>query len=207
MRRTWLQGFRRERVSEEVRTVSGGLVAGSITGAVTGAVTESAGRGGRAGIRDGAGTVDSVLSYAAAALEGSGDLRNSLYWFEAAYAEGERTADAFVMAKAALGLSGLWVHDHRPQLAASLLGARLQHALSVVDPQSTLGLRLRIRAASEADHRTGESTRILAVLDEARAAGDPVALAEALSRAHDCLLGPEHGELRRTLADELVGAA
>jgi len=134
-------------------------------------------------------------------LEGSGDLRNSLYWFEAAYAEGERTADAFVMAKAALGLSGLWVHDHRPQLAASLLGARLQHALSVVDPQSTLGLRLRIRAASEADHRTGESTRILAVLDEARAAGDPVALAEALSRAHDCLLGPEHGELRRTLAD------
>lgn len=149
----------------------------------------------------------SVLSSANAALEVEGDLRRSRYGFEAAYAEGERTADALVMAKAALGLSGLWVPDHRPQVAASLLEARLRHALSLVDPQSSVALRLRIRAASEADHRTGGNSRVLAVLGEARAARDPVALAEALSRAHHRLLGPEHGELRRTLADELVGAA
>lgn len=169
-------------------------------GRVADAVTEGAGRGDVE-------SVSSILAYATAALEGSGDLRGSRYWFEAAYAEAERTADALVMARAALGLSGLWVHEHRSQVAASLLEARLQHALSLVDPQSTLGLRLRIRTASEADHRTGGSARVLAVLDEARAAGDPVALAEALSRAHDCLLDPAYGELRRTLADELVGAA
>ncbi|HEX9624253.1 MAG TPA: hypothetical protein VF979_07745 [Streptosporangiaceae bacterium] len=43
------------------------------------------------------------------------------------------------------------------------------------------------------------------MLGEARAAGDPVARAEALSLAHDCLLGPGQGRLRRELATELIG--
>jgi hypothetical protein len=129
------------------------------------------------------------------------------YADEAAYAEGERTADGLVMGQAVLGLCGLWVPEYRSQVAASLLEARLRHALSLVDPQSVLGLRLRIRAAGEADYRSGESGRVLGVLSQARAEGDPVALAEALSLAHQCLLGPEHGELRRVLADELVGVA
>src|SRR6185437_13609573 len=42
-------------------------------------------------------------------------------------------------------------------------------------------------------------------LDEARAVGDPVVRAEALSLAHLCLPGPGHGSLRRELATELIG--
>jgi hypothetical protein len=163
--------------------------------------------GGTVGVRDDAESVESVLADATTALEANGDLRDSRPVFEAAYIEGERAAAGLVMATAALGLCGQWMPGHRGQVAASLLDARLAHALSFVDPRTTLALRLRIRAASEADYRSGENTRALAALDEARAAADPVALAEALSRAHQCLPGPEHGERRMALAGELVGAA
>jgi hypothetical protein len=42
------------------------------------------------------------------------------------------------------------------------------------------------------------------MMQRARATGDPVALAEALSLAHHCLLGPDHAVERRALADELI---
>jgi hypothetical protein len=46
----------------------------------------------------------------------------------------------------------------------------------------------------------------MAVLDEVRADPDldPVLAAEALSLAHHCLLGPDHGRLRQELAAELI---
>src|SRR5262249_59000079 len=72
------------------------------------------------------------------------------YWFEAAYREAERTGDAKVMAEAVLGLCGVWVHEHRTAAASSMIDARLRHVRSLIDPTSTLGLRLRIRAVAEA---------------------------------------------------------
>ena len=45
------------------------------------------------------------------------------------------------------------------------------------------------------------------MLHEVRAAADPVPLAEALSLAHHCLLGPDHVQLRRDLAVELIKAS
>jgi hypothetical protein len=99
------------------------------------------------------------------------------------------------------------VHEHSTHVNSSLMDARLKHVLPLVDPASTLALRLRIRAASEADYRQGEHARILGVLDEARATRNPLAWTEALSRAHNCLLGPDHGVKRRALADEMVGVA
>jgi hypothetical protein len=47
----------------------------------------------------------------------------------------------------------------------------------------------------------------MAALDEVRATGDPVLIAEALRIAHHCLLGPEHVTLRRELAVELTKAS
>ncbi|MGN9909877.1 hypothetical protein ACTMTJ_20225 [Phytohabitans sp. LJ34] len=70
-----------------------------------------------------------------------------------------------------------------------------------------LELRLRVRAAGEADYRAGRSDTILALLDEARASTDAGARIEALSIAHHCLLAPEHEHLRRRIADELIGEA
>ena len=111
------------------------------------------------------------------------------------------------MAEAVLGLYGPWVHAHRTATAAAMIEARLRHVRSLVDPASALGLRLRARAAAESDYRSGGCAGILAVVAEARKLPDPLVRMETLSLAHHCLLGPEHGDRRRAIADELIGEA
>ncbi|SEF23137.1 hypothetical protein SAMN05421837_10227 [Amycolatopsis pretoriensis] len=138
------------------------------------------------------------------ALEADGDLRAGREWFDRAYRAAEAGCDGPGMARAALGLAGLWVHEHRSAPAAALLQARLRGARTAVDPGSSLALRLKARLAGEADYVAGESNEILAVLEEAKRAGDPVAWAESASLAHHCLLGPDHGGQRRALAQELI---
>ncbi|OLB65502.1 MAG: hypothetical protein AUI10_06380 [Actinobacteria bacterium 13_2_20CM_2_72_6] len=139
------------------------------------------------------------------ALVRDGDLTAGRRLFARAFTEAERSGNAEAMAEAALGMSGLWVHEHRTVAAAAPQQERLRQALSLVDPRSTLALRLRVRIAGESDYRGGTAANVLALLDEARVAGDPVARAEALSIAHHCLLGPGHGAARRDLALEMVG--
>ena len=48
---------------------------------------------------------------------------------------------------------------------------------------------------------------ILAELKQARERSDPIELAEALSLAHHCLLGPQHAKRRLGLADELIAVS
>lgn len=148
--------------------------------------------------------VGELLSRGEHALEADGDLRAGREWFDRAYRAADQECDGAGMARAALGLAGLWVHEHRGAPAAALLQARLRSARSAVDPGSSLALRLKARLAGEADYVAGESNQILAVLEEAKRAGDPVAWAEAASLAHHCLLGPDHGGQRRALAQELI---
>jgi hypothetical protein len=148
-----------------------------------------------------------ALSAGAAAREVEGDLRASRQSFERAYQMAERAGDAQAMALAALGLAGLWVSERRTVTGAVLLQARLEHVLSLLDPHSSLGLRIRARLAGEADYRRGGHEEILAELDAARATADPELLAEALSLAHHCLLGPDHVQRRRELAVELIKAS
>ncbi|KAA9158748.1 AfsR/SARP family transcriptional regulator [Amycolatopsis acidicola] len=145
------------------------------------------------------------LAAGARALLGEGDLRTGRRQFEIAYGLAERAGDGPGAAEAILGLSGLWVHEHRTATGVHQLRTRLERALSAVGPDSPLALRLRVRLAGEADYRTAGHDRILARLRETRTAGDPVALAEALSIAHHCVLGPAHGPLRQSLALELIG--
>jgi hypothetical protein len=138
------------------------------------------------------------------ALDVHGDLRESRRWFDLAYGAAASPGDPYAMAEAAVGLSGLWVHEHRTTGACAALEMRLRHALSLVEFRSPLGIRLRARLAGEADYRTGGHATIMAVVKEARQSADPLALAEALRLAHHCLLGPGHGAVRRRLAQELV---
>jgi hypothetical protein len=144
------------------------------------------------------------LAGAVRALEVHGDLAASRVRFDAAFRSADAAGDAERIGLAALGFGGMWVHEQRSATAAALVESRLRHALSVVDPESTLALRLRVRLAAETDYRAGTSADVLARLAEARAAGDPVALAEALSLAHHCLLGPDHGERRLELSRDLI---
>jgi hypothetical protein len=148
---------------------------------------------------------ESLIASGIRALTGDGDLRASRLWFERAHQVAVGSGDTDAMDVRALGLSGLWAHEHRTAAAASVLDARLRRALSLADPNSSLALRLRVRLAGETDYRTGGHEEILAVLQEATRAGDSVARAEALSLAHHCMLGPDHGAARRQLAAELIG--
>jgi hypothetical protein len=150
------------------------------------------------------GQIQAALRNGDRALNAEGDLQASRQSFEHAYQLAEQSGDAHSIAVAALGLAGLWVGERRTVTGWVMLEARLQRALALLDEHSPLALRVRARLAAEADYRGGEHAAIEAVLDETRALGDPIPLAEALSLAHHCLLGPEHVVQRRELAVELI---
>ncbi|WP_246266897.1 hypothetical protein [Nonomuraea typhae] len=141
------------------------------------------------------------------ALHHEGDLQTARGHFEAAYHQAERAGDGPALARAALGLGGVWVHEHRTAAEAHSIRCRQRLGLSMIDPRSPLALRLRARLSGEEDYRTGRHATILGMLTQARHSGDPVVQAETLSLAHHCVLGPEHGRLRRELAEDLIGQA
>jgi hypothetical protein len=150
--------------------------------------------------------LQSALSGGDRALYIDGDLHASRRNFELAYQLALAAGDVHAMALAALGQAGLWVSERRTVSGAAQLEARLQHVLSLLKADTPLALRIRTRLAAEADYCQGEHAAILAVLGEIRADPDPdpVLMAEALSLAHHCLLGPDHVRLRRELAAELI---
>jgi hypothetical protein len=155
-------------------------------------------------VADPADGLGAALARGAGARDVDGDLRASRQSFERAYQLAEEAGDTQAMALAALGLAGLWVSERRTVTAAVQLEARLEHVLSLLEPQSGLALRIRTRLAGEADYLSGGHEAILGALGTARATADPELLAEALSLAHHCLLGPEHVQRRRDLAVELI---
>ncbi|MFF3559504.1 hypothetical protein ACFYXS_05625 [Streptomyces sp. NPDC002574] len=148
--------------------------------------------------------LQALLDEGTRAVVDDGDLRAGRDRFERAYRIAESAGDAWAMAVAALGFGGLWAHEHRTVAGSVLLESRIRRALELLDAGSSLALRLRIRLAGEGDYRRSDQTAVLALLEEARSRGNPMARAEALSLAHHCLIGPEHGALRRELAAELV---
>ncbi|MBO3748996.1 hypothetical protein J5X84_23200 [Streptosporangiaceae bacterium NEAU-GS5] len=141
------------------------------------------------------------------ALHVDGDLIRSRRLFHEAYVAAERDRDGDAMARAALGLGGVWVHEHRSAADAALVRARQEHALQLIEPGTALALRLRARLAGEEDYRHGSSAAVLSLVSEARRMGEPEALTEAISLAHHCLLGPQHASERLELANEMIGQA
>jgi tetratricopeptide (TPR) repeat protein len=148
--------------------------------------------------------VASLLADGSSAVLADGDLGAGRERYEMAYRLAQRAEDAEAMALAALGLGGIWVHEHRTAAASVLLETRLRHALPLLDADSSLALRVRARLAAENNYQCGDRAEMLAILDESRKSADPVARAEILSLAHDCLLGPDHGVLRCQLSVQLI---
>jgi hypothetical protein len=146
----------------------------------------------------------SALADGDRALREQGDLRAGRQHFERAYQLAGQASDVHAMGLAALGGAGLWLGENRTVAGAAEREARLRHALSLLEGGSGLALRIRARLAAEADYSSGGHAAIRALLDQVRPDGDPVVLAEALSLAHHCLLGPDHLRLRGELADELI---
>ncbi|NRQ30248.1 hypothetical protein HII36_00120 [Nonomuraea sp. NN258] len=150
------------------------------------------------------GDAEASLVAAERALHLDGDLRTGRCRFDLAFQVAERAGDGPATARAALGLGGMWVHEHRTAASAAKVLSRQRQALANLDPRSPLAVRLRARLVAEEDHLAGRHETILRALPEARDTGDPVAVAETLSLAHQCLMSPGHEALRLELAHELI---
>jgi hypothetical protein len=133
------------------------------------------------------------------------DAARRAFWRDAE--EAERTGDDERLGLAALGLGGIWIHEHRSTIDHSRVVTLQRRALERIDPDSSLARRLRIRLSAEQGYGTGQITALLDELAAARRCGEAVALAEALSLTHQCLLAPQHAAHRLALADELIAVA
>src|SRR5262249_22106669 len=72
------------------------------------------------------------------ALHSDGDLVTAREAFGRAYDQAEHDRDPDAMARAALGLGGMWVHERRSAVDAAKAEARQRQALAEVDPRSPL---------------------------------------------------------------------
>lgn len=147
------------------------------------------------------------LSHANAALAAGQLLRaRDLYRLAATAGEVEREMPTF--ADAAIGLSGIWLGEHRDEHAALEVRARQQRALRAIGPHDARrALRLRVRLAGEAAYQSRHLAELDRLVDETRSTGTRRALAEALSISIHARLGPASAIERRELVDELVAVA
>ncbi len=145
-----------------------------------------------------------LVGHGMRALHDRGDLRTARHWFELACRAADRSGDGAALAEAAIGLGGIWVHEHRRAGPQAQVLSWQRRALPLTADDSQLRLQLRARLAAESDYRDGGHGEVLAVLQQARDRGDPQTLANVLNLAHHCLLGAEHGVTRRAIADELL---
>lgn len=117
--------------------------------------------------------------------------------FERAVAAAADVSDPIARARAALGLGGVWLYEHRGEVERRRVLGMQASALEALPPTATsLRARLRVRLAGEAVYDGGDTAPVLGALDAARTADDPKALAEALSLCHHALLAPEHLDAR-----------
>lgn len=140
-------------------------------------------------------------------LHVEGSLARARGEFDRAYRAAEQASDAAGMVRAAIGLGGLWVHEHRAVPHAALVRRRVHQSLRMAEPGSAEHLLLRLRIAAEDDYAQSRHDRVTALLPRARGFGDPHVLTTALSLAHHCVLGAEYAGVRAELAEEMVEAA
>ncbi len=136
-----------------------------------------------------------------------GRLREAREQFWSEHGAANDAHDAIGSAEAALGLGGLWVHEHRSTFERARVLAAQRVALRDIDRSSALAARLRVRLAAEHAFESGDGSVVTAELAAARAHDDPVVAAEAVSLAHHCVLGPHFSGERAALADELLALA
>jgi hypothetical protein len=137
-----------------------------------------------------------------------GLLTESRPLFQQAARLAEREQDTIALARAALGLGGVWVSEHRMADEVERTLALQRRALEALPGEETvLRTRLAVRLAAEKAFRGGTLTWLLDGVEAARHTGDAHALAEALSLAHNVLMAAEHTWRRPELAVEMIAAA
>jgi tetratricopeptide (TPR) repeat protein len=137
-----------------------------------------------------------------------GRLNDARDAFEDASEAAEQAGDPALVARAVLGLGGVWVHQARNAAARAHIHARQRAALAALaSSEHSLRCRLRVRLAAEAVYEGAGVENVLDALNQTRALDDPHALADALSLTHHALLSPEHAAMRLPLAEEQITMA
>ena len=137
----------------------------------------------------------------------AGNLRGARSWFRRA---AEQADDPAQLAQAAVGLGGIWVHEHRTASDHAAFMALVDRALVRLNgDRPDLMARLHTRRAAELIYTGhGSASDVRDAVDAARQMGDPLVLAESLSLWHHTLLGPANTNAERIgIADELIGVA
>jgi tetratricopeptide (TPR) repeat protein len=144
----------------------------------------------------------------AEAVLACGQLAEARPLFHRAARSAETEGDALALARAALGLGGVWVREHRFTEEAERVAALQQRALDTLPAEAAvLQARLTVRLAAEQAYHGEPVNLVLQGVETARQIGDARALAEALSLYHHALLTPEHTRSRLAVANELITVA
>ena len=142
------------------------------------------------------------------ALQRCGQLATAREVFRRAASAAEKEGDAVSLARAAVGLGGVWLAEERSPIGRQRffdLTARARESLPA--GEDVLRLRLDVRMAAEVAYESGDYGEIEAQVAAARTLGDPVVLAEALSLYHNSMLGPKRRDKRAAVAEEMVSVA
>jgi tetratricopeptide (TPR) repeat protein len=131
-----------------------------------------------------------------------GRLQDARRRFEEAAAEAERVDDRASRARAALGLGGVWLGEHRETATAERVRQLQGSALADLEDEPVLRARLAVRIAAEDAYRRGTTEGLDQLLAAVRATGDPSALVEGLSLVHHATMHPGRERARLALADE-----
>jgi hypothetical protein len=148
-----------------------------------------------------------VVEHADAVLA-CGWLAESRPLFQHAARVAEKEGNAVALARAALGLGGVWVSEHRLASDAErvlALQRRVREALPA--DQDVLRARLAVRLAAEEMYRGGGADAMMPAVERARQTGEAYVHAEALSLAHHAYAAPEHTWRRLAMAHEMIAAA
>ncbi|TMR22008.1 AAA family ATPase, partial [Nonomuraea zeae] len=154
------------------------------------------------------GPVAPLLVERAEAVLLCGRLRDARTMFDEAAAAATREGDVDRLARAAIGLGGIWVDEHRTRIEwerVTGIQRRALAALPVSEP--CLRARLSVRLAAEEVYQGAPVEPVFAALEQARRTGDGEVLAEALSLCHHALLTPGYARSRLPLAEELIKVA
>lgn len=139
----------------------------------------------------------------------AGRLVASRKTFSEAFDAARIANDGIGMARAALGLGGMWVQEHRTFEEREGFLVKLEIAReAVADLSSELLARLDVRYGAELLYvGKGSEQSVNAAIERVRAHGDAAAEAEALSLLHHLLLSPHKDRDRFVVCEALVAAA
>lgn len=128
--------------------------------------------------------------------------------FDRAAATALAEGNTIELARAALGLGGVWVNEHRTRAEwERVIGLQRRVLAELPAGERSLRCRLAVRLAAEEACRGAPVQPVLDAVEEARRLGDDAVLAEALSLCHQALLRPRFARVRLALAEELIAVA